>query len=178
MQFHCGPTLITILQGDITLQDAQAIVNAANSQLAGGGGVDGAIHRSGGPAIMAELDKVRAAQGGCPVGEAIITGAGNLRAKWVVHTVGPVYRGGASEPESLASCYRNSLRLAAEKGAKAIAFPSISTGVYRYPIEQAAVIAMNTVLEELEKYSFEEVRFILYSDKDYQVYADLMKDRL
>ncbi len=121
-------TIITALVGDITLQDADGLVNAANSRLAGGGGVDGAIHAKGGPAIMRELDVIRARQGGCPAGQAVITGGGELAARYVIHTVGPVYDGRPSDPELLAACYANSLRLAREHGLRSLAFPSISTG--------------------------------------------------
>lgn len=163
-------TAIKVYIGDITREDADAIVNAANSRLAGGGGVDGAIHAKGGPAIMAELDVIRARQGGCPAGQAVITGGGALRARHVIHTVGPVYGGRASDPELLAACYVNSLRLAHEYGLKTVAFPSISTGAYRYPIEAAAPIAISTVLAGLSDYSLDEVRFVLFSARDYEVY--------
>ncbi len=136
----------TALQGDITTIAAEAIVNAANNSLMGGGGVDGAIHRAGGPQIMEDCRAVVARQGGCATGEAVITRAGKLSAKYVIHTVGPVWRGGRrSEPELLASRYRNSLLLAGERGLSSIAFPGISTGVYGFPKDLAAEIAVRTV---------------------------------
>ena len=125
-------------QGDITQADTEAIVNAANSRLAGGGGVDGAIHRAGGPEIMAECRKI----GSCPTGEAVITTAGRLKAKKVIHTVGPIYRGRAEDPRLLANAYLNSLDLAAERGLRTVAFPSLSTGAYGYPLEAAAKVAL------------------------------------
>ena len=163
-------TLLVVTVDDITLQDTDAIVNAANSRLAGGGGVDGAIHDRGGPAIMRELDVIRARQGGCPAGEAVITGGGALAAKYVIHTVGPVFSGRPTDADLLAACYRNSLSLAHRYGVKSLAFPSISTGAYRYPIDQAAPIAVNAVLAELPAYSFAEVRFILFSERDREAY--------
>ena len=159
-----GNTEILLKRGDITRESVDALVNAANSSLLGGGGVDGAIHRAGGPDILAECEDISSRQGGCPTGEAVITGAGRLSARYVVHAVGPVWRGGdAGEPELLRSAYRNSLRLAAENGAGTIAFPSISTGVYGYPVEAAAEIALSAVrFWALESEDFEEVRFILF----------------
>jgi O-acetyl-ADP-ribose deacetylase (regulator of RNase III) len=159
--------------GDITRVHADAIVNAANSALAGGGGVDGAIHRAGGPSIMQELDKIRAAAGGCPTGSAVATGAGNLPARYVFHAVGPVYRGGRrSEAELLASCYRTCLRMAEERGLATISFPSISTGAYGYPIEEAAVIAVTAISEHLSGINNEvrEAVFVLFSQGDREVY--------
>ncbi|MCO5275532.1 MAG: O-acetyl-ADP-ribose deacetylase [Flavobacteriales bacterium] len=136
----------TALQGDITTIAAEAIVNAANNSLMGGGGVDGAIHRAGGPQIMEDCRAVVARQGGCATGEAVITRAGKLPAKYVIHTVGPVWHGGRrNEPELLASCYRNSLLLVGERGLSSIAFPGISTGVYGFPKDLAAEIAVRTV---------------------------------
>ena len=167
-----GAVEISLKREDITREAVDVIVNAANSGLLGGGGVDGAIHRAGGPEILAECREVRARQGGCPTGEAVITGAGRLEAKYVVHTVGPVWRGGGvGEPNLLRSAYRNSLALAAEHGAKTVAFPSISTGVYGYPIEKAAGIALSTVREWAEEHDdLEEIRFILFSDDDLETY--------
>jgi len=160
------------IQGDITQQRLDAIVNAANTTLLGGGGVDGAIHRTAGP----ELLEACRALGGCPTGEARITKGYRLPAKYVIHTVGPVWSGGRrGEPELLRNCYVNSLRLANEQGIKSVAFPSISTGAYRYPIEQAARIAMETVREELNKPgSVELVRFVCFSAGDLAVYQKLL----
>ncbi|MCL5058481.1 MAG: O-acetyl-ADP-ribose deacetylase [Actinobacteria bacterium] len=172
MNFKVNNTVITLVQGDITRQDAEAIVNAANSTLLGGGGVDGAIHRAGGPQILEECKKIRAAQGGCPAGEAVITAGGKLKARYVIHTVGPIWSGGgSSEDELLADAYRNSLSLAVERGIKSVAFPSISTGAYRFPTARAARVAAATVKSFLERTaSLEEVRFVLFSEKDYNIY--------
>jgi O-acetyl-ADP-ribose deacetylase (regulator of RNase III) len=164
---------VTLVKGDITKQQVDAIVNAANTGLVGGGGVDGAIHRAGGPAIMAECDRIRAQHGGCPTGTAVITTAGKLPAKHVIHTAGPRWRGGSSgEPELLASCYRSCLELAEAQGLRTVAFPSISTGIYGYPVEEAAEIALRTVLMVLDGFGddFDEVRFVLFSDADLAVY--------
>ena len=171
---------LTLIQGDITTQQVDAIVNAANASLAGGGGVDGAIHRAGGPAIMAECDRIRAQSGGCRTGGAVLTTAGRLRARAVIHTVGPVWAGGEhGEPELLAACYRSSLALAAEHGFRTVAFPSISTGVYGYPIRQAACVAVSTIDEELRRLpdAFEEVRMVLFSNNDLAVY-EAVRERL
>lgn len=162
-----------LLRGDITTQDADAIVNAANSSLLGGGGVDGAIHRKGGPAILEECRKIRAAQGSCAPGNAVITGGGKLAARWVVHTVGPVWRGGeANEDQTLANAYKNSLARAMEVEAKIVAFPSISTGAYGYPVDKAAAVAMNAIKEYLVSNQgvFKEIRFVLFDDRTFQAY--------
>jgi O-acetyl-ADP-ribose deacetylase (regulator of RNase III) len=162
---------ITLLQGDITREAADAIVNAANSSLMGGGGVDGAIHRAGGPAILEACKKIRERRGRCPTGEAVITTAGRLPAKFVIHTVGPIWNGGRSgEPALLAGCYANSLRLAAEHGCRSVAFPSISTGAYRFPVDRAAPIALGTVATELAQRDIDEVRFVLFTPSDLAVY--------
>ncbi len=163
---------IFLKRGDITHERVAVIVNAANTGLLGGGGVDGAIHRAGGPEILEECRKVRDLQGGCPTGEAVITGAGRLDARYVVHTVGPVWQGGGEgEPELLRSAYRNSLELAAEHDAKTIAFPSISTGVYGYPVKEAANVAITAVREwVLENEGIREIRFVLFSDEDLAAY--------
>ena len=167
-----GSTDLILKEGDITREVVDAIVNAANEGLWGGGGVDGAIHRVGGPAIMRECDAIRARQGGCPTGQAVITTAGRLQARYVVHTVGPVWRGGgAGEPALLASAYRSSLALAAEHGARTIAFPSISTGVYGFPIERASRIALREMLDFLA--GDEQVARVIaccYSAHDLRVY--------
>ncbi len=167
------PSLLTLLEGDITKQRVDAVANAANTGLLGGGGVDGAIHRAGGPAIMEECEHLRAARGGCPTGSAVITTAGSLAAKAVLHTAGPRWRGGgAAEAEALASCYQSCLELAREHGLRSIAFPSISTGIYGYPIEEAAGIALATVKRYLDSYpeAFDEIRFVLFSREDLGIY--------
>ena len=171
--------LIRIEEGDITRVKADAIVNAANSRLAGGGGVDGAIHRAAGPGVMAELDVIRKETGGCRPGHAVVTKAGRLEAQYIFHAVGPVYRGGhEGEAETLASCYRECLRLAAERDLKTIAFPAISTGIYGYPMEEAARIAVRTVLEELKGLpSVRIVRFVLYDSPSRTVYEKLLSER-
>ena len=167
---------IYAIRGDITTVVADAIVNAANSSLLGGGGVDGAIHRTGGPAILEECKKIVARQGPCPTGEAVITPGGNLPARYVVHTVGPVWNDGTKgEPEKLANCYRNSLNLAVAYGCKTIAFPNISTGVYGYPKEKAAAIAINEVLTLLqENDSIEQVLFVCFDDESKRIYDRLL----
>lgn len=164
-----GAAAIELMRGDITTVAVDAIVNAANTSLLGGGGVDGAIHRKGGPAILEECRKI----GGCKTGKAVITTGGNLPARYVIHTVGPVWNGeGRGEPELLASAYRSSLRLAEEYGLASIAFPSISTGAYRYPIDLAAVVALAAVAAHLRGGSpkLKRVLFVLFSDADVQVY--------
>ncbi|MCK4235542.1 MAG: O-acetyl-ADP-ribose deacetylase [Candidatus Krumholzibacteria bacterium] len=163
---------LKLVCGDITGENVDAIVNAANSGLLGGGGVDGAIHRAGGPEILKECKKIRSSQGRCPTGKAVITTAGRLQAKKVIHTVGPIWSGGTrGEPELLAQCYRNSLRLADENGLRTVAFPSISTGAYRFPIDRAAPIALKTVVGELEMRDIEEVRFVLFTQADLEAYS-------
>lgn len=157
---------INVVLGDITQFDGDAIVNAANERMLGGGGVDGAIHRAAGLQLLRECEKVPEVRPGvrCPTGEARITPGGNLKAKWVIHTVGPVYRDGQhGEPEKLANCYRNSLQLAAENGIGAIAFPSISTGVYGYPVEEAAVIAVREVRAFLSAHPEMSVTFVCFN---------------
>ena len=179
--YFCGmnnvSSKIEITRGDITKQKVDAIVNAANSSLLGGGGVDGAIHRAGGPAILEECKQIIARQGSCPTGEAVITTGGILSAKFVIHTVGPVWHGGRNdEPEKLANCYKNSLRLAAENNLKTIAFPNISTGIFGYPKEQAAHVAVKTVTEYLETDSFIlKVHFVCFDEENFQLYRSLLK---
>jgi len=167
---------IEIVQGDITRQQVDAIVNAANRSLLGGGGVDGAIHRAAGPELLAETRTL----GGCPTGEARITKGYRLPAKFVIHTVGPVWRGGGhNEDELLASCYRNSLKLAVENGVRTIAFPAISTGVYRFPLERATRIALSEVKRFLEQdESIERVIFVCYDRHTYEVYQRLAREIL
>ena len=168
---------IALEEGDITRVAADAIVNAANSALAGGGGVDGAIHRAGGPEIMRELDGIRQEIGRCPTGSAVATAAGRLPAQYVFHAVGPVYRDGRhGEPELLASCYRKCLEMAEARGVRTITFPAISTGVYGYPIEEAAAIALREVKAHLEKddTKLQQVTFVLFGKPAYEAYARLI----
>ncbi|MFF0079010.1 O-acetyl-ADP-ribose deacetylase [Streptomyces canus] len=164
-------TTIRLVQGDITRESADAIVNAANSSLLGGGGVDGAIHRRGGPAILADCRKLRAGHygKGLPTGKAVATTAGNLDARWVIHTVGPRYSQEEDRSELLASCYRESLRVADELGARTVAFPAVSAGIYGWPIDDAARIAVETVRET--ETAVEEARFVLFDEKAYQAFA-------
>ena len=170
-----GGTSLELVQGDITKQDADAIVNAANSGLSGGGGVDGAIHRAGGPQIIEECRRI----GGCPTGEARITSGGDLMARYVIHAVGPVYNNGASDEDRLlANAYRNSLRLAVEKGLKCLAFPSLSTGAYGYPLRDAARIALKTAIEFLktEQHDLKLVRFVLFDRRTLQEFEQALSD--
>lgn len=182
IEFNMGKTKIRLIQGDITEIDADSIVNAANSSLMGGGGVDGAIHRKGGPKILEECKRIRATEwpNGLPTGKAVITSGGNLKAKNVIHTVGPVWHGGTSgEAELLANAYRNSLRLAVSKGLKTVAFPSISTGAYGYPIEKASHIALKTVKEFLESEDkLDMVIFVLFSEHDFKIYEEVARETL
>jgi O-acetyl-ADP-ribose deacetylase (regulator of RNase III) len=160
--------LIRVVRGDITQQEVDAVVNAANSSLLGGGGVDGAIHRAGGPAILEECRRL----GGCATGDAKATTGGNLSARWVIHTVGPVWRGGdAGEPELLASCHRRSLEVAHELGARSVAFPAISCGLYGYPPELAAPVAVRTVEEHAVDV---DVTFVLFDDETYRAFASYL----
>ncbi|HLF34664.1 MAG TPA: O-acetyl-ADP-ribose deacetylase [Cyclobacteriaceae bacterium] len=168
---------IEAIHGDITRIHADAIVNAANSRLAGGGGVDGAIHRAGGPEIMEECDRIRQEQGGCPTGEAVVTTAGKLPAKKVIHTVGPIWQGGKSgEEKLLANAYRNSLSRAAELGFQSVAFPNISTGVYGYPKKEAAHVAVKTVKEFLDiNPGIKKVTFVCFDEESFKIYSGLIK---
>jgi O-acetyl-ADP-ribose deacetylase (regulator of RNase III) len=179
LEFNVGKAKIRLVQGDITNIEADAIVNAANSTLMGGGGVDGAIHRKGGSLILEECRRIRATQwpDGLPTGKAAITSGGNLKARQVIHTVGPIWRGGAhNEPILLAEAYRNCLALAVSKELKTLAFPSISTGAYGYPIGKASVIALETVKEYLEKEDkLREVTFVLFSRSDFETYKHASK---
>lgn len=165
---------IEVIQQDITQLDVDAIVNAANSGLSGGAGVDGAIHRVGGPSIMEECRKI----GGCPTGEAVVTSGGNLKARYVIHTVGPVWQGGDdNEDELLASAYRNSLKRAVEKDAKTVAFPNISTGIYGFPKLRAAEIAVNEVMEFLaSNESIDKVVFCCFDRDNYDLYKELLSN--
>ncbi|RMG23794.1 MAG: O-acetyl-ADP-ribose deacetylase [Bacteroidetes bacterium] len=168
---------IKLIRGDITEVDTEAIVNAANSSLLGGGGVDGAIHRKGGPAILQACREIRRRQGGCPTGEAVITTAGNLPARYVIHTVGPVWQGGhAGEAGLLANCYRNSLLLAEDRQLSSIAFPNISTGVYGYPKAEAARVAIQTVKDFApQASSLKKVLFVCFDEENYRLYRQLLQ---
>lgn len=167
------------IKGDITKIKADAIVNAANSSLLGGGGVDGSIHRAGGPAILEECRKIVARQGGCKTGEAVITTAGNLPAKYVIHTVGPVWSGGNNkEREKLANCYLNSLQLAVENNCKTVAFPNISTGVYHFPKEDAAKISVDSIQQFLSKdHSIEKVIIVCFDDENFRYVSNSITER-
>jgi O-acetyl-ADP-ribose deacetylase (regulator of RNase III) len=170
--------VIELVLGDITRQRVDAIVNAANSTLLGGGGVDGAIHRAGGPAVLDECRAIRAERGECPTGEAVLTGGGGLPARFVIHAVGPVWRGGdQGEPGLLASCYRNALRIAAERGFQSVAFPSISTGIYGYPVSLAASTALTAVASFLasEAAAPSRVRFVLFDPVTFATYAGALE---
>lgn len=170
-------TEIKLIKGDITIMVADAIVNAANSSLLGGGGVDGAIHRKGGSQILEECKAIRNRQGKCKTGDAVYTSAGLLSAKYVIHTVGPIWNGGKNkEPELLASCYRKSLEIADSLLVKSIAFPNISTGVYRFPKAEAAQIAIDAVnlFIDNENSNIEEVIFVCFDDENYQLYESLL----
>ncbi len=173
MKFKVNQTTVYFKIGDITKESVEAIVNAANSGLRGGGGVDGAIHRAGGPRIMEECRKI----GSCPPGQAVVTTGGNLAATYVIHTVGPIYRGGQKEEASiLHNAYLNCLRLAKEKGIQSIAFPSISTGIYGYPIEEAAEIALRICFQYAKQNIIPtELHFVLFSQKDFDVYRQTLK---
>ncbi|MBM3154020.1 MAG: O-acetyl-ADP-ribose deacetylase [Chloroflexi bacterium] len=175
-----GKTKLVLMQGDITRQSTDAIVNAANSGLMGGGGVDGAIHRAGGPAIKEECKQIVAKIGRLDTGKAVITTGGNLLSKYVIHTVGPIWHGGGhGEPDLLASAYRECLKLATERKLRSVSFPSISTGAYGYPVAEAAEIALKTVVSFLRSVSttLEEVRFVLFDLGTYRVYSSAL-DRL
>jgi O-acetyl-ADP-ribose deacetylase (regulator of RNase III) len=176
MQVHINGRTLELHQGDITLQQVDAIVNAANSRLAGGGGVDGAIHRHGGECIMVETSARY--PNGCPTGSAVISGGGNLQAKHVIHAVGPVWSGGQrGEGDLLAGAYRRSLELAAEHHCHSIAFPALSTGAYRYPVDQAARIALQTAIEFLKQHDRPElVRFVLFDAGAYGAFAAALEE--
>ncbi|MCX4553975.1 O-acetyl-ADP-ribose deacetylase [Streptomyces sp. NBC_01387] len=171
-------TTITLVQGDITGQRVDALVNAANSSLLGGGGVDGAIHRRGGPEILAECRKLRASHygKGLPTGRAVATSAGELAARWVIHTVGPVWSGEEDRSALLASCYREALRVAGELGARTVAFPAISTGIYGWPMDDGARIAVRTVREAAAD-PVEEVRFVLFDAYAYGEFTEALASR-
>lgn len=170
-----SPTPIVLVRGDITEQSVDAIVNAANSSLLGGGGVDGAIHRKGGPEILADCRRLRASHygKGLPTGEAVATTAGRLDAQWVIHTVGPVWRRDEDRSALLASCYRESLRVAGELGARTVAFPAISTGIYGWPLDDGARIAVRTVRQAAAA-PVEEVRFVLFDETAYKAFEEAL----
>ncbi len=177
--FCVNKSRLSLETGDITVQETDAIVNAANSSLMGGGGVDGAIHRAGGPAILAECKQIVARQGPLPTGKAVITTGGNLKSRFVIHTVGPVWRGGnQGEPCLLASAYRESLKLAGEKGLSSVAFPSISTGAYGYPADRAARVALAQVADCLNKGQnrLREVIFVLHDPHTFEVYQTALNE--
>ena len=174
MKVNVGQSVLELVEGDITQQETDAIVNAANPSLLGGGGVDGAIHRVGGPKILEECRLL----GGCPSGEARLTTGGFLKARYVIHTVGPVYQGGGHpEAELLASCYRESLKLASSKGLTSVAFPSISTGAYGYPMAEAARVALKTAMDYLANHpEIRLVRFVLFGHSAYEAYEKVLQE--
>jgi len=171
-QKQINGTELLLTEGDITSAEVEAIVNAANSRLAGGGGVDGAIHRAGGPEIMAECRKI----GHCPTGEAVITTAGRMKAKKVIHTVGPIYRGRPEDPRLLASAYKSSLALAAEHKLRTVAFPSLSTGAYGYPLDRAAAVALKAIKRGILDHpgAFDQVRLVLFGESAFSAYASAL----
>jgi O-acetyl-ADP-ribose deacetylase (regulator of RNase III) len=173
MEVKIGKSTLAIVEGDITKEETDAIVNAANSGLRGGGGVDGAIHRAGGPSILEECKKI----GHCPTGQAVITSGGNLLAKYVIHTVGPVWSGGnRNEAGLLKSAYLESLKIASKKGLKSVSFPAISTGAYGYPLNEAARIALKTAIDYLKEHQeIELVRFVLFGKPMLDVFAEQLK---
>jgi len=179
MEVTIKKTKVSIVQGDITNQATDAIVNAANPSLMGGGGVDGAIHRAGGPTILEECKQIVAKQGRLPTGKAVITTGGNLKAKYVIHTVGPVWRGGSrNEAALLASAYRECLKVAAENKLASISFPSISTGAYGYPVAEAARIAIKAVASFLKEQatSIKEIVFVLFDARTYENYRSALQE--
>jgi O-acetyl-ADP-ribose deacetylase (regulator of RNase III) len=174
MQVKVGQAVLELVEGDITRQDTEALVNAANEQLRVGGGVDGAINRAGGPKIQEEARKI----GHCPTGQAVITNGGDLKAKYVIHTVGPIYQDGSQgEAKLLASAYRESLKIASARGIKSLAFPSLSTGVYGYPVPDAARVALKAVKEYLAQHpEIELVRFVLFGKPTFEAYAAALQE--
>nr|WP_199001089.1 O-acetyl-ADP-ribose deacetylase [Flavobacterium sp. ASV13] len=169
--------ILELLKADITELNVDAIVNAANTSLLGGGGVDGAIHRKGGKAILEECIQIRNKQGGCKTGEAVITTAGNLPSKYVIHTVGPVWNGDKEEKSKLlVDCYKNSLNLAIQNGIKSIAFPNISTGIYHFPKDKAAEIAVKTIKDFDKSEKIEKVIFVCFDDENYKIYQNILQD--
>lgn len=180
MELKINRSELKLVSGDITEQQTECIVNAANGTLLGGGGVDGAIHRAAGDQLLQECKQIRQEilhGEHLPTGDAVITKGYQLNSQYVIHTVGPVWKGGHNrEKELLSNCYRNSLMLATEQQVKSISFPSISTGVYRYPIEQASKIALETIIAYLEKHHFEAVHIVLFSEADFNVYKKRLQD--
>jgi len=179
MEVTVNKTKVSIIPGDITKQVTEAIVNAANPSLMGGGGVDGAIHRAGGPAILEECREIVTRQGRLPTGKAVITTGGNLKARYVIHTVGPIWRGGrGNEAELLGSAYYECLKLATENKLASISFPSISTGAYGYPVDEAAKIAVSTVVSFLKEQatSLKDVVFVLFDSRTYQSYCSALQE--
>jgi len=174
MQVRIGQSVLELVEGDITRQDTEALVNAANEHLRVGGGVDGAINRAGGPRIQEEARKI----GHCPTGQAVITTGGNLKARYVIHTVGPIYRDGRhGEPELLASAYRESLKAASAHGIKSLAFPSLSTGVYGYPVADAARVALTTVKDFLAEHpEIQLVRFVLFGQPTFAAFTAALQE--
>jgi O-acetyl-ADP-ribose deacetylase len=171
-KYKIGNSILKLIAGDITRQYTEAIVNAANKQLSPGGGVSGAIHRAAGPKLWEECKTL----GGCNTGEAKLTRGYNLKAKYVIHTVGPVYSGSVSDPEDLRDCYKNSLLLASRKNIKSISFPSISTGVFGYPVKEASIIALKTITDFLKEHpEIELVKMVLFSEGDYNIYKSSLE---
>ena len=179
MELTVNKTKVSTIQGDITKQSTDAIVNAANPSLMGGGGVDGAIHRAGGPAILEECKKIVANQGRLPIGKVVITTGGNLKAQYVIHTVGPIWHGGSkNESELLKSAYFECLKVATENKLASISFPSISTGAYGYPVAEAARIAVNTMVSFLQEQapSLKEMLFVLFDSRTYESYSSALRE--
>ncbi len=177
-KYNIGNSILELICGDITVQKTEAIANAANRRLSPGGGVSGAIHRAAGPELWEESKKL----GGCETGEAKLSGGHNLKAKHVIHTVGPVYSGSADDAQDLKNCYKNSLLLASQNNIKSISFPSISTGIFGYPVKEASVIALKTIADFLKKHAeIELVRMVLFSGGDYKIYKSslekILKDK-
>jgi O-acetyl-ADP-ribose deacetylase (regulator of RNase III) len=179
MQIYIGNVILELVRGDITQQSTDGIVNAANSSLQGGGGVDGAIHRAGGPSILEECRRIRAERGPLPPGEAVITTGGRLQARYVIHTVGPIWRGGQEgEPSVLHRCYQSCLRLARDHKLRSLSFPSVSTGAYRYPLEEAAALAVATVGAEVARDAGDLtlLRFVLFDERTFEAYSRELGD--
>jgi O-acetyl-ADP-ribose deacetylase (regulator of RNase III) len=173
MKYTFNGVELELVTGDITSQDTDAVVNAANSQLASGGGVAGAIHRAAGPGLWEECSRL----GGCATGESKLSGGHNLQNKYVIHTVGPVYSGSSNDPVLLSSCYRRSLEVAEKNNIKTISFPALSTGIFGYPVKEAAEVAFNTIIEYLKKPSnINLVRLVLYDEASYKVHSEVLKE--